>query len=166
MLLNEFFDYKSELIRTLCSSKDIVRLILDGKDSKVPNYDLAYKQIFPYEHIPDTVDEGKTFICFDVDITQVMDKTYYRPTLYIWAFTYKTKLQLPDGGVRTDELAKAINKELNGSRSYGLGTLELQSINGFAPIKDYLGRQMVYTATDFNRPGVSKKPPVNRKSHQ
>lgn len=166
MLLNEFFDYKSELIRTLCSSKDIVRLILDNKEPVVPNYDLAYKHIFPYEYVPDTVDEGKTFICFDVDIAQVTDKTYYKPTLYIWAFTYKTKLQLSSGGVRTDELARIINKELNGSRNYGLGTLELKSINGFAPIKDYLGRQMVYTATDFNRPGVSKKPPVNRKSYQ
>lgn len=166
MLLEEFFDYKSELIKTLCSNKDIVRLITDCEKPKVPNHDLAYTHIFPYEYIPDIVDEGKTFICCDVDITQVMDKTYYKPTLYIWAFTYKTKLHLPDGGVRTDELARAINAELNGNRNYGLGTLELQSVSSFAPIKDYLGRQLVYGATDFNRPGISKKPPVNRKTRQ
>lgn len=165
MLLNEFFDYKSELIKTLCSNKEIVRLVVDGQEPVVPNFDLAYKQIFPYEYVPETVDEGKTFICFDVDIASVVDKIYYNPMLYIWEFTYKTKLRLADGGVRIDRLAVEINKELNGSRNFGLGELELRSVTSFSPIKDFQGRQMVYTAIDFNRPGISKKPPANRKSH-
>lgn len=166
MLLNELFDYKSEIIRILCNNKDIVRLLMDEKEPVVLNYDLAYEQIFPYEYIPDTVDEATTFICFDVDITNLVDKIYYNPVLYVWAFTYKLKLRLDDGGIRIDRLAMEINKELSGNRNFGLGELELRSVTSFSPIKDYQGRQMVYTATDFNRPGVSKKPPANRKYHE
>ena len=124
MYLDEFFDYKNELMKTLCSNKDIVRLVTDSKDAPVPNYDLAYSQIFPFEFVPETVDDGMTFICFDVDIPEVIDKTYYLPALYVWVFTHKSKMRLNEGGIRTDQLAVEINKELNGSRYFGLGELD------------------------------------------
>lgn len=163
MLLNEFFDYKNELMKTLCNNKDIVSLITDSDKAPVPNYDLAYKQIYPFEYIPDTVDDGKTFICFDVDIARVYDKTYYEPVLYLWVFTHKSKMRLKKGGIRTDQLAMEIDKELNGSRYFGLGELDLYSVGRFSPITDYQGRIMTYVAKDFNRPGISKRPPANRK---
>lgn len=163
MLLNEFFDYKNKLMETLCRNENIVRLITDSKDAPVPNYTLAYNHIYPFEYVPDTVAEGHTFICFDVDIARVSDKVYYKPALYIWVFTHKSKMRLEEGGIRTDQLAVEINKELSGSRYFGLGELELYSVGRFAPITDFQGRVMAYSATDFNRPGISKKPPVNRK---
>lgn len=163
MLLNEFFDYKNKLMETLCRNENIVRLVTDSKDAPVPNYTLAYNRIFPFEFVPDTVDDGDTFICFDVDIARVSDKVYYKPVLYVWVFTHKSKIRLEECGIRTDQLAVEINKELSGSRYFGLGELELYSVGRFAPITDFQGRVMAYAATDFNRPGISKKPPANRK---
>lgn len=163
MLLDEFFDYKNRLMETLCKNENIVRLITDSSTAPVPNYDLAYQRIFPFEYVPETIDDGETFICFDVDIVRVYDKVYYQPVLYVWIFTHKSKLRLEEGGIRTDQLAVEINKELSGSRYFGLGELELSSVERFTPIKDYQGRAMAYTATDFNRPGISKRPPANRK---
>ena len=163
MLLNEFFDYKNKLMETLCRNENIVRLVTDSKDAPVPNYTLAYNRIFPFEFVPDTVDDGDTFICFDVDIARVSDKVYYKAELYVWVFTHKSKIRLEEGGIRTDQLAVEINKELSGSRYFGLGELELYSVGRFAPITDFQGRVMAYAATDFNRPGISKKPPANRK---
>ena len=165
MLLDEFFDYKNELMKTLCSNERVVRLVTDSKEAPVPNYDLRYTQIFPFEFVPETVEEGQTFICFDVDIAEVQDKTFYTPALYIWVFTHKSKRRLEEGGVRTDQLAVEIDKELNGSRYFGLGTLELASVGRFAPITDYQGRVLTYSARDFNRAGISKKPPANRKRY-
>lgn len=165
MLLNEFFDYKNELMKTLCCNKEIVRLITDSSNAPVPNYNLAYRQIFPFEFIPETVDDGLTFICFDVDIVDVQDKTFYAPALYIWIFTHKSKLRLDEGGIRTDQLSVEVNKELNGSRYFGLGELELFSVGRFSPITDYQGRVLTYSARDFNRAGISRKPPANRKHH-
>lgn len=163
MQLEEFFDYKNRLMKTLCSNKEIVRLITDSSDAPVPNYNLAYRLVYPYEYVPDTVDDGKTFVCFDVDIAEVVDKTFYVPVLYLWVFTHKSKMRLDEGGIRTDNLCVEIDKELNGSRYFGLGELDLQSVGRFSPITDYQGRVMVYVAKDFNRPRPSKKPPVNRK---
>lgn len=163
MLLDEFFDYKNELMKTLCSNEQVVRLVTDSGKAPVPNYDLAYKQIYPYEFVPETVDDAKTFICFDVDIAEVEDKTFYLPVVYVWILTHKSKMRLIEGGIRTDQLAVEINKELNGSRYFGLGELDLYSVGRFSPITDYQGRVLTYSAKDFNRISPSKRPPANRK---
>lgn len=162
MQLEEFFDYKNQFMKDLCCNRNIVTLITDKEDSRVPNHTLAYSQIYPYEFVPETVDDGQTFVCFDVDIAEVVNKTFYVPVLYVWIFTHKSKMRLPTGGIRTDKLASEINDVLNGNRFYGLGELDLHSVGRFSPITDYQGRVLTYYAKDFNR-SISKQPPSNRK---
>ena len=124
MQLQEFFDYKNQLMEDLLTNEDIVRLIDDTV--ALQNADsLAYTQVFPCEYVPDTVQEGKTYICFDVDVQRAVDKTFLSPTLFVWVFTHRSKLRLPEGGVRTDKLCSEICKAINGSRKYGLGELNL-----------------------------------------
>ena len=163
MNLEEFFDYKNFLMKELCTNEAIVKLVADKPDCKVPNHTLPYTQIFPYEYVPETVDNGVTFICFDVDITQVPNKTYYIPVIYIWVFTHKSKMKLPEGGIRTDKICTEIDKMLNGSRFYGLGDLDLAHVERFAPITDYQGRVLTYFTRDFNRRG-ERTTPANRKN--
>lgn len=165
MQLDEFFDYKNQLMADLTSSMEIVRLLNDEfRVCKNPE-SLIYSQIFPYEYIPNAVTHGQTFICCDVDIQRSVNKTYWSPILYLWVFTHKSKLRLPEGGVRTDKLCSEISKKINGSRSYGLGELELYSVKRFAPITDYQGKVMLFQANDFNRPHPSHHPiPSNRKT--
>lgn len=162
MHLDEFFDYKNQLMKDLCSNEEVVKLITDRQDASVPDTSLAYSQIYPYEFVPETIDNGQTILCFDVDILRVDNKTYYTPVVYIWVFTHKSKLRLPSGGVRTDMLASKIDAMLNGSRFYSLGTLDLDSVERFVPITDYQGRVLIYVGRDFNRSG-SKQPPTNRR---
>lgn len=163
MQLSEFFDYKNKLMEDLLTNEEIVKLVdntVEIGDSKL----LAYSNVFPYEYIPDTVEEAKTFICFDVDVQESINKTFLRPTLYIWVFSHKSKLRLPEGGVQTDKLVSEIAKAINGSHEYGLGELELYSVKRFAPVTDYQGKVMTFHAKEFNRPAPNNKPvPSNRK---
>lgn len=165
MQLNEFFDYKNQLMEDLLTNPKIVRLL---DDDFVPTEDpgsLVYKQVFPMEFVPDTVEHGQTFICCDVDIQRSLNKTYLLPTLYVWVFSHKSKLRLPEGGVRTDRLCAEIAETINGSRKYGLGELNLYSAKRFAPMTDYQGKVLTFQATDFNRLSPTGKPvPANRKA--
>lgn len=164
MQLEEFFDYKNTLIKDLLTNEHIIRLL----NESVPVADaskLVYEQVFPFEYIPDTVEHGKTFICIDVDIQRTVNKTYLLPTLYVWVFTHRSKLRLPQGGVRIDKLCSEIAKTINGSREYGLGELELSSVKRFAPMTDFQGKVMTFSAKDFNRLyDPNKYVPSNRKS--
>ena len=163
MQLSEFFDYKNKLMEDLLTNKEIVGLI-DGALELGDAHRLAYKNVFPYEYIPDTVEEADTFICFDVDVQESVNKTFLLPILYIWVFSHKSKLRLPEGGVQTDKLVSEIAKAVNGSRSYGLGELDLYSVKRFAPVTDYQGKVMTFHAKEFNRLAPNNKTiPSNRK---
>ncbi len=163
MYLQEFFDYKYQLMEDLLTNESIVRLL----NEKIPmdrTRELVYSQVFPLEYVPETVQDGKTFICCDVDIQKAVNKTYLLPTLYVWVFTHKSKLRLPEGGVRTDKLVSKIAGAINGSRYYGLGELDFYSAKRYAPMTDFQGKVMTFTATDFNRLHNPNKPtPSNRK---
>lgn len=163
MDLREFFDYKNLLMKDLCSNEAIVKLVTGNEEARVPNHQLAYTQLYPYEFVPETVSEAQTFICFDMDILSVPNKTYYLPVLYIWVFTHKSNLRLSKGGLLLDELSSEISKMLNGNRFYGLGQLKLSSTQRFEPTTDYLGRALVFTAVDFNRMTAGGVTPSKRK---
>lgn len=163
MQLQEFYDYKNQLMEDLLTNENIVKL-LDETIALQDAAALAYSQVFPYEYVPDTVQEGKTFICFDVDVQRAENKTYLLPTLFVWVFTHKSKLRLPEGGVRTDKLCSEICLAINGSRRFGLGELNLYAVRRFAPMMDYQGKMMTFHAKDFNRQYDPTKPvPANRK---
>lgn len=159
MYLEEFVDYKNQLVDDLLGNEEIVRL-LDDKYEQTPIEnagELFRTQIFPYEFLPETVEYGRTFICFDVDISRMSsrreapaNKMLYSPVLYIWVFTHKSLLWLPGGGVRTDRLVQEITKTINGSHYYGAGSLELYSVQRFAPTMDYQGKVMTFDAKDWN----------------
>ncbi len=162
--LDELFDYKNQLMDDLLTNTDIVKLMSDDGKTEVAPETLMYTQVFPYEFVPDVTEHGQTFICCEVDIKEVLNKTYLVPALYIWVFTHKSKVRLPGGGVRTDKLSSIITSIINGSRMYGLGELNLQSAKRFSPITNYQGRILTFYAKDFNRLAPSdKKVPANRK---
>lgn len=162
--LDELFDYKNQLMDDMLTNEQIIRLLSDDGETLTAPENLVYTQVYPYEYVPDVVEHGQTFICCEVDIKDVIDKTFLVPVLYIWVFTHKSKVRLPGGGVRTDKLSSEITKIINGSRMYGLGELNLQSAKRFSPIGDYQGRILTFYAKDFNRLSPSnKKVPANRK---
>lgn len=166
MYLEEFYDYKNLLMKEICSDPKIVKLVTGNENASVPNHGLPYTQVFPYEYIPETVDDGKTFICLDVDIVAVPNKTFYIPVIYVWIFTHKSRMRVEGekgGAVLLDELSVAINNKLNGSRYYGMGELKLDSVGRFKPITDFMGRTMVYYAKDFNRAKGRINSPSDRK---
>lgn len=167
MNLEETFDYKNRLMEYACKNEEIVKLVTKNKNASVPNHTLPYSQMFPCEWVPDTVDNAKTFVCFDVDIASVPNKTFYLPVLYVWVFTHKSNLRAPvelGGGLTVERVCVEIDKMLNGNRFFGLGNLMLSGLKRFTPISGYHGRVIIYSAKDFNRPSGRIEAPSNRKN--
>lgn len=163
MHLDEFFQYKNQLLDDLLTDEEIVHLI-DEDVTLEDAHTLVWDRVMPVEFYPETVEKGRVYLCCDVDIRKVYNSTFYAPTLYIWVFVHKDLLRLSEGGVRTDKLCHLIDKKINGSFQYGLGKLELQSVNRFAVMSDYTGKVLAYEARDFNKVfDAHKKIPSKRK---
>lgn len=163
--LDELFDYKNQLMSDLLTNETILELLTSDEATIADPKRLMYTQVFPYEFVPAVTEHSQSFICCEVDIKEVVNKTFLIPVIYIWTFTHKSLLRLPDGGgVRTDKLASEITNTINGSRMYGSGELDLVSAKRFSPITDYQGRMLTFQAKDFNRIHAATKPaPANRK---
>lgn len=163
MYLDELFDWKNQFMKDILTHENIYSL-LKADATQDEAYGLAYTQVFPYEYIPDTIEEAKTYICFDIDVQETYNKNFLEPTLTIWILTHKSLLRLPEGGVRTDKLCSEITKVINGSRYYGLGELNISSVRRFAPLMDYQGKSLVFRAKEINRIyDPVRKTPSNRK---
>lgn len=164
MRMDEFFNYKNQIMDDLLTNERIVRLLSDDGVTLDSPDELMYTQVHPYEFVPETIEHGHTFICCDVDIQRSMNKTYLMPVIYVWVFTHRSKMRLPEGGVRVDMLVSEIADCMNGSRKYGLGELDLYAVKRFAPLGEYQGKVMTFHTTDFNRLQPTGKPvPSNRK---
>lgn len=165
MQLQDFFDYKNRFMEDILTNENIVSLLTDGNVTVENAHTLVYKQVFPFEYIPETIQDGYTFICCDVDIDKSLAKPFYLPTLYVWVFSHRSRLCLPEGGVRTDKICSEICKAINGSMMYGLGELEFYSAKRFAPVTDYNGKVLVFHAKEFNKVSDrTKMIPSNRKA--
>lgn len=164
MQLDEFYTYKNKLMHDLLTTPEIVHLI-DEDVSMEDAYKLAYTKVFPAEFVPETVDNGQTLVLFDVDVRKSTSKTYLEPCLYIWVIAHKSKLRLPEGGVRTDAICSEIAKKINGSMCYGLGEMDLYSVERFAPMSDYNGKVMTFRMLEFSKTyNPNKYIPSNRKT--
>lgn len=164
MYLDECFDYKNQFMQDILTNETIVKLLTDDYKVQKNPKQLVYSQVFPYEYLPETIEEGKPYIFVDVDIKKSNSKTFWEPYMYVWVLCHKSKLKLTTGGVRTDRICAEIAKAIDGSRFYGLGELELYSVARFSPTADHTGKVMTFHLTDFHRTlPTGKDVPVNRK---
>lgn len=161
--LADYFDYKNRLIKDLLTDDEIVHLI-NGDIPAGEGRSLVYKQVFPYEYIPETTERGYTYVCCDVDIYAADNKTFLTPVLYVWVFAHKSQMRLPEGGVRVDTLCNKICEKINGSRFYGLGSLELFGCKRFAQQTDHIGKVLIFHTSEVNKFRDPKRAiPTNRK---
>lgn len=149
MYLDELSKYKIEIMKRLCLESKIQNLILLS-ESQINGREMMYKNIFPYAFIPDTITNASTFICFDLEVERVQNRTFKDINILFWTFTHQTLMRTSEG-IRTDILASEIDKIINGNRNLGLGTVELKKVLRVNPAKDYHGRSLIYRSVDFNR---------------
>lgn len=163
MYLEEFFRYKNQLMQDILTNETLVDLISCGSVELADAAKLAYDQVWPCEYITETLEEGKTYVCFDVDIQRSINKTFYVPVIYVWIFTHRHILRLPEGGLRTDKIAHEITKILDGSKMYGMGDLRLYSAKRFVPLNDWAGKVLTFDAKEISKTHpTGKKAPPNR----
>lgn len=152
-LLKELTERKQLLFETILSDRECVNLLTNSEDHPLPALDLRYTQVFPYAWIDDTIQDAKTFLCFDLDVPRISNIAVKSVNLYIWMFSHKS-LMPTRFGIRTDLLASRVDTLLNGSTEFGFGKLSLSSVTRLSPNTDYYGRALKYTVLDWNRFGT------------
>lgn len=170
MQLQDFYDYKNRFAEDVLTDENLVHLITDDANYDMSRVgELMYSHVFPFEYMPETLEKAGTYLFIEVEAQRMTEETFFTPVIYVWIMCHKSKLRLPEGGVRTDALVSALAGKMNGSRMYGIGELDLYAVRRFSPIADYNGKMMTFHAREFNKPAAARNAfpvPANRKKGQ
>lgn len=151
IFLNYLNEYEQTIMKTLCSDKQIVSLLTGVENPKIPNKSLMYKQVFPFNYVPDTSQEAKVLITFYIEVPSAYNSTLKNYYLYIGITTHESLMRTNRGKVTT-LLATAVDNLLNGRMDImGIGTLELVSSTISTPVESYHTRHLTYSVKDWNK---------------
>lgn len=153
-LLNELGEYRSTIMKLLCSDQKIVDLINDKPNSPIPDRDLMYKRIYPYAYTPTTVKETNTYICFRLYIPEVMNKTFKKMNIVFYIFSHQSNIRT-DEGLRPDLIGERIENLFNGSMDLGVGRMKLVGMDDISPSSTFHGISLEYSVSEFNRPTIN-----------
>ena len=109
MQLEELYDYKNRFAEDVLTSPTLVKLITDDDGFDMDRTgELMYSHVFPFEYMPETVEKAGTYLFIEVEAQRITGETYFNPVIYVWIISHKSKLRLPEGGVRTDKIVTEI----------------------------------------------------------
>lgn len=113
-------EMKIELMNMLLSSDEIVKCLYDNSPdflecdlSNVDRFGLLYKNVFPFQAVPDVQTEEKTYLTasFRFDREETI-RDFKIGRLYLYAFCHKNLVRTDYGVLRYDYLANKIEEQL------------------------------------------------------
>lgn len=147
--------YKNQIAADLLANKDIVQAI---KEVIPPERlkeidDLMYTYIFPYDYIPQTLQEVGCYICYELYVPKVSTVNYFFKDM-IFEFNiicHQDVMKTGYQATRTDYIAALIEEIFNGNTSYTYKDLELVSSVPGHVTQAHRCRTVRFAAEDFNK---------------
>ena len=153
--IEKITDYKAQMIRLLCDSHEIRRLMSNETYPDITTQQLLERYILPWEFVPDATTEEGVFLCCEVDVQGVESPVIATYTLQFYIVCHKDLLRMPNGesGSRVDLLTQEVNRLFNGSDGLGLSRVGVTPFSHYIPAPNFYGRKLSFTVKDFNRFG-------------
>lgn len=108
----------------------VIQNVKGNDDIEEPD-EAIYTYIFPYFHIPDTIEAAHSYICFKVNMTDRsnVNDWYENFTLTVWVIVNQALMKMKGhgGATRVDYLSGLVEKELHGSTIFGIKQLKITS---------------------------------------
>lgn len=146
---NAISDWKNKAIELVIGQDEIMELLdMDEVEADDP----MYTRIFPYNHIPQIIEETKVYITFTVNIPKItFNKIWAYPRLTVRVIAHQERMKLNMAGVsatRIDYIAKLI-VDLLTKNDFGYGKLHLAT--NFEDLYNYIFhyRELVFIGEEL-----------------
>ena len=162
MNLSEFRQYRSLIMQKVCENSKIVDLLTNTDGSTATAADLIKTHVYPFEFIPGTTEEGKSYISMLFSVPMV-DNGMTSLTCYlkVYVVTYaELAWAKDDNGVaalRYDLIAEELDKVLNGLIDTGFKITLMSRKDGYQPMHHWHGTALTYEVQAWNRPKQSHR---------
>lgn len=159
--MKQFREYRSLIMKKICDNQTIVDLLTNAENSRATPEDLIKTHVYPFEFIPGTTEEGKSYISMLFSVPMV-DNGMTSLTCYlkIYIVTYSELAWAnKDGvsGLRYDLIAEELDKTLNGLIDTGFRVNLMARKDGYQPMHNWHGTALTYEVQAWNRPKQSHR---------
>lgn len=164
--LDELVDFPRVIVNAIANDELIRSLLADKPEATIDDIEDDqgnFKWLFDYDYVDDTVQGTGCYICIDAYVPRVENYQILSLYLVVSVIDHKKFMTLDSKkfpgikGNRRDNIIRLVDKILNGSRSFGIGRLELRNIQNLEVPQRYTGKALVYEIYDFNRTGDDAK---------
>lgn len=148
----EIGEFKLTLIRKLIANQDIVQLLDPNGQAEYPD-DLIYENIFPYNRIPETEQEVKTYVTVMVNAVSLQknNDVVRNISVTIRIYSHLDMMKVPGSNSnRIDLLSAKIDEICNESQDFGIGYMKLSSNIEHVMDSKHLFREMIFTTDSLN----------------
>lgn len=154
MYLDEFRRYRSTALQQIIENKKIKSLLLNTQDSVDSDVSMIGKYVFPYQFLPGTTEEAKSCITMLLSASDVSSRSILRMKMIFYVFCHESLLWVKDDDgkmcLRFDLITEELDKMFNGSDAFGLKLQLVSRYDGYIPMDNFHGCQLIYETNEFN----------------
>lgn len=158
--LDDLIGYKHRIIYDLASSHDVVGLLLDDPQINMDSdaaYEVVGNNIYDFDYVDKSIQRNDAYIMVEAEMANPTSGSMARWWLYVQVVCAKEYNPLDPKkfkgvvGNRRDNLARQIDRLINGREDIGIGHIELANA-GPAPVPDtFTSVMLTYEIQDFRR---------------
>lgn len=149
----ELGEFKLTLIRKMIEDENIVALINAPTDEVEYPDDLIYTRIFPYNRVPDTEQEVKTYITVMVNATSVpmRNDITRKISIIVRIYSHCNLMKVTgESSDRIDLLSGYVDRLMNESLDFGIGYVTLGSNTEHVLDSTHFFRELVFYTDALN----------------
>ena len=144
--------FKNKVMSTLISNDKFVPYM--GNEDIGENDEAIYQYIFPYYHIPDTIQEAHSFVCMKVSsVPSGRNELQDIFTLQLWIIVNQSLMKVSGvgGATRLDYLDSLAREMLDHKDGFGIKELRLVKDDETDMDEKHRARRLVFTTADLNK---------------
>ena len=145
-------DWKNKAL-SMIENDDEIMSLLDMTEAEAD--DPMYVRLYPYNHIPTTIEETKVYITVQVSIPRIVwGRIWANPRMTIRVISHQDKMKLSLPGVsatRIDYIAELLIKMFQDIKGFGGGKLQLAT--NYEDMYNYLFhyRELVFVGEEVTK---------------
>ena len=148
-------EYKNKVLQKLIENENIAKAVGNNSANFLSveiddPYDLLYKNIYPYTHVPETNEEEKTFITISFRDFRYVNRKFVAGRIKFNVFTHLKGLMRTNEGLRTDFIISEICEMFNESNEFGIGKLQFDIMDEYYVDTKFSGHYIQFINVDFN----------------
>ena len=137
----------------ICQSLELIKLLGCEKE-EYPEDVIPYNFSFPHEYIPETINETKRFINYEISATiDTRNNVFKDLTVYFFVVCHEDVIQYKEKGRKYlwyDKAVCELDNIFSEKNILGIGEMMLVSNVPYCPQQKFKGRLLKFVVKDFN----------------